>query len=116
MPKGEGSGIGAPNSPIADDAPPAEMQSLSHTSGTCTERGKPVDFLADALSIRESEPQGTLMGLRVWDGGRSECHPVMGWIGVEPSGNITPRESGLTSYPGRSSQESLANCRGKESR
>jgi hypothetical protein len=29
-PKGEGSGIGAPNSPIVDGAPPAERQSLTH--------------------------------------------------------------------------------------
>jgi hypothetical protein len=69
----------APNSSITDDEPPAERQDLTHT-GTCTERGKPVGLPA----IRESEPQGTLMGLRVWDGGRSECLPVMGGIGVEP--------------------------------
>jgi len=29
-PKGEGSGIGAPNSPIADGAPPAERRDLTH--------------------------------------------------------------------------------------
>jgi hypothetical protein len=40
-PKGKGSGIGAPNSPIADGAPPAERRSLTH-AGTCMERGKPV--------------------------------------------------------------------------
>ena len=48
-PKGKGSGIGAPNSPIADGAPPAERrnpslrsgQALTH-AGTGTERGKPV--------------------------------------------------------------------------
>jgi hypothetical protein len=28
---GKGSGIGAPNSPIADNAPPAERQNLTHT-------------------------------------------------------------------------------------
>ena len=37
------------------------------------------------------------MGRRVADEGGSERHPVVGWIGVEPSGEITPRESGLTS-------------------
>ena len=37
------------------------------------------------------------MGRRVEDGGRSECPPVTGGIGVESSGEITPRESGLTS-------------------
>jgi hypothetical protein len=37
------------------------------------------------------------MGRRVEDGGRSECPPVTGRIGVEPFGEITPRESGPTS-------------------
>jgi hypothetical protein len=40
-PKGKGSGMGAPNSPIADGEPPAERWNLTH-AGTCTERGKPV--------------------------------------------------------------------------
>jgi hypothetical protein len=38
-PKGTGSGIGAPNSPIAGGAPPAEKRNLTH-AGTGTERGK----------------------------------------------------------------------------
>ena len=29
-PKGKGSGIGAPNSPIADGVPPAEKRNLTH--------------------------------------------------------------------------------------
>jgi hypothetical protein len=33
------------------------------------------------------------MGVRVGDGGESERRPVMGRIGIEPRGNITPRES-----------------------
>ena len=37
------------------------------------------------------------MGRRVKDGGRSECRPVTGRIGVEPPGEITSRDSGLTS-------------------
>jgi hypothetical protein len=37
--KGKGSGMGAPNSPIADGEPPAERQNLTH-AGTGTERGK----------------------------------------------------------------------------
>jgi hypothetical protein len=36
-------------------------------------------------------------GWRVKDGGRSECRLVIGRIGVESSGEITPRESGPTS-------------------
>ena len=35
-PKGKGSSIGAPNSPIADGVPPVERRSLTH-SGTCME-------------------------------------------------------------------------------
>ena len=37
------------------------------------------------------------MGRRVKDEGKSECPPVAGGIGVESSGEITPRESGPTS-------------------
>ena len=37
------------------------------------------------------------MGRRVEEEGGSEGRPVMGRIGVEPAGNITPRESGQTS-------------------
>jgi hypothetical protein len=39
--KGEGTGGGAPNSPLVDDAPPAERQDLN-LSGTSAKRGKPV--------------------------------------------------------------------------
>jgi len=35
-----GSGVGAPNSPIADGESPAERRSLTH-AGACAERGKP---------------------------------------------------------------------------
>jgi hypothetical protein len=35
--------------------------------------------------------------VREEEDGRSERHPVMGWIGVEPTGDITLRESALTS-------------------
>src|SRR6266567_5474663 len=46
---------------------------------------------------RESEPQGKPIDVRAWEEGRSERHPVMGWIGGAPTGNMTPRASGLTS-------------------
>ena len=52
------------------------------------------------------------MGRRVEDEGRSERHPVVGWIGVESSDKITLRQSGLTSLwsfvtrePGKPLQE-----------
>jgi hypothetical protein len=37
------------------------------------------------------------MDVRDEEDGRSEGHSVMEWIGVAPAGNITPRESALTS-------------------
>ena len=81
--------MSAANSLIADVALSAERRNLTY-AGTCTERGKPVDLPVDA-STWESLPQGKLMGLRVGDGGKSEClgdetSRVMGRIGVEPGG------------------------------
>jgi hypothetical protein len=76
--------MGAANSSIADDALPAERRNLTY-AGTCTERGKPVG-LPVVTDTRESEPQGEPMGLWVGDGGKSECLPVIGRIGVEPGG------------------------------
>ena len=37
------------------------------------------------------------MGVRAWDDGRRERYSVMGQIGVELQGDITPHESGQTS-------------------
>ena len=76
--------MGAPNSSIADVEPPAERRSLTY-AGACAKRGKPEDLLV-VTATQESEPQGEPMGLRVEDGGKSECLPVMGRIGVEPGG------------------------------
>jgi hypothetical protein len=53
-PKGKGSGIGVPNSPIADDVPPAERRDLTH-AGTGTERGKPVGLPPQGVSL---QPRG----------------------------------------------------------
>ena len=76
--------MSVPNSLIADAVPLAERWNLTY-AGTCTERGKPVG-LPVVTNTRASEPQGEPMGLRVGDGGRSECLPVMGRIEVEPGG------------------------------
>jgi len=132
-PKGTGSGPGAPNSPVADGAPPAERRSLPH-AGTGTERGKPVGLLPSvrvrmdsdrkAGRGKESEPQGTSMGRRVREGGESEGQPVAGWTGVESSNNDRERKSMATSPhakagrlpPGRSSRESSANRQRREGR
>ena len=48
------------------------------------------------------------MGRRAEDGGRSECPPVAGGIGVESSGEITPPKAGQLPS-GLSSRENLAN-------
>ena len=37
------------------------------------------------------------MGLRVKEDRKSECRSVMEWIGLEPLGKISPRESEQTS-------------------
>ena len=55
------------------------------------------------------------MGRRVKDGGSSECRPVTGRIGVEPPGEITSRDSGLTPS-GVSAREHLSNWLGRQSR
>ena len=47
--------------------------------------------------MRESKPQGKPTGVRAWEDGRSEGHSVMEWIRVELTGEITLRESVLTS-------------------
>jgi len=85
--------MGAPNSPTTDVAPPVERRNLTY-AGTCTERGKPVGLPCPSTQsadqktgrARESEPQGEPMGLRAEDGGKSECLPVTGRIGIAPSG------------------------------
>lgn len=64
---------------------PVESQGLNRPQGKCVERGKPV-----VLPRGESEPQGKPKGRWVWDRGGSEGRPVMGRIGVEPSGDIAP--------------------------
>ena len=45
----------------------------------------------------QSEPQGTPMGMRVWDAGKSECRAVIVRIGVEEISDITPPKREQTS-------------------
>mgnify|MGYP006310810035 CR=1 FL=1 len=66
---GKGTGVGVANSSSADVAPPAKRQDLTH-AGTGRERAKPVGLRRSENRPRpveraESEPQGTLKGLRV---------------------------------------------------
>ena len=63
---------------------PSVIRPWNVVSPSSSPRGRP--------AVRRSP-----MGRRVEDEGGSECRPVMGRIGVEPSGEITLRESGLTS-------------------
>ena len=82
-PKGKWPSSGVPNSPDADDAPPAERRALTH-SGTHTKRGKPVVLpTRESFLGGESKPQGEPKGLRVWEGGASECCSAMEQIRVE---------------------------------
>ncbi len=72
-------------------APPANRRDLPHAR-VCTR-----NVVSPSSSLGESGPQGTPMGWRVWEDGRSQRRSVMGRIGGEPSGNIPPRESAPTS-------------------
>jgi len=58
----------------------------------------PWNVVSPSSSLRgRPSARGLPMGRRVEDEGGSERRPVIGRIGVEPPGEITPRESGLTS-------------------
>jgi hypothetical protein len=77
---------------------------------TYAEHGKPVPAPFGA-----GEPQGTLWQVWVKDCRESESYPAIGWIRVEPLGDITLRESGQTST--RSfMKRALRNLYRKESR
>ena len=91
-PKGKEPGIGGCKSPIVDEALSAERRNLTHQNQVLSR-----NVVSPSASLWESKPRGVPMGWWVKDGGRSEGRPVTGRIGVAPVGNITPRESGLTS-------------------
>lgn len=58
--------------------PPANRQTLTHRVKS-VEHGKP-----NCLHLSmESDPQGKPIGKWVKEVGKSECHPVMGWIRVQ---------------------------------
>ena len=58
---------------------------------------RPWNVVSPSSSLGVGPPQGGPMGWRVGDEGGSQRRPVIGRIGVEPPGEITPRESGPTS-------------------
>ena len=81
-------------------SPPSPAVAVGATGGEAEPQPSgihPWDVVSPSSSHRVGPPQGAPMGRRVKDGGRSECRPVIGRIGVESSGQITPRESGPTS-------------------
>jgi hypothetical protein len=103
--KGRWSGRGAPNSPLADAAPPAERGGLIPSrNGTHVERGKP-DGLYKAV---ESDPQGAPIGQRVRDTGASEGRLVMRRIGRMPNPKGCPLPAGKDSREGWERQHDLA--------
>ena len=87
-PKGTWPSSGAPNSPGADDEPPAERRDLTH-SGTHSERGKPVVLPKPMLlSHTEVEVKGKRAvrrahGTAGMGDGKSEGRSVMDRIEVE---------------------------------
>lgn len=48
--------------------------------------------VSPTLSLWVARPQGNAMEQWVREGGESERRSVMGWIGVEPGGDITLRD------------------------
>ena len=80
--------------------PPSPAVAVGATGGEAEPKPSvihPWDVVSPSSSLRVGPPQGAPMGRRVEDEGGSERRPVTGRIGVEPPGEITPRESGLTS-------------------
>ncbi len=58
--------------------PPADRRLLTHPMA------HKWNVVSPALSLnRDSKPQGEPMGHRVEEDGKSEGHPVMGWIGIK---------------------------------
>ena len=80
--------------------PPSPAVAVGATGGEAEPKPSvihPWDVVSPSSSLRVGPPQGAPMGRRVEDEGGSEGRSVTGRIGVEPPGEITPRESGLTS-------------------
>ncbi|SRR5579883_1365836 len=76
-PKGTVAGKGAEPSPFMGKQRHRRSEANLTLPGIQAEHGKPV-----ALPTRVSKPQGMRDELRVEEDGKSEGHPVMGWIEV----------------------------------
>ena len=81
--------------------PPSPAVAVGATGGEAEPKPSvihPWNVVSPSSSLRgRPAARRSPMGRRVEDEGGSECRPVTGRIRVEPSGEITPRESGLTS-------------------
>jgi len=81
-------------------SPPSPAVAVGATGGEAEPKPSvihPWDVVSPSSSLGVGPPQGAPMGRRVADEGGSEGRSVIGRIGVEPPGEITPRESGPTS-------------------
>ena len=82
-------------------SPPSPAVAVGATGGEAEPKPSvihPWNVVSPSSSLRgRPAARRSPTGRRVEDGGRSEGRPVTGRIGVESSGEITPRESGLTS-------------------
>ena len=80
---------------------PSPAVAIAATGGEAEPKPSPIrpwNVVSPSLSLwGRSAARRLPMERRVKDGGRSECPPVTGGVGVESSGEITPRESELTS-------------------
>src|SRR5262249_33568756 len=66
-------------------------------------------------SLQEDKSQGESIAVRVEDEGKSECHSVIEWIGVEPSATSLHAKAGRLPF-GLSSRENPANRLRRKSR
>jgi hypothetical protein len=73
-------------------APPVKRQGLTHS--LLFTRNMVSPYLCP---FGAGEPRGALSEVRVEDGRKSKCRPVIGWIGIESADNIIPCESRQTS-------------------
>lgn len=97
-------------SPVMGVASPVDRMSLKRN------KSKSRNTVSPTPSLRVAEPQGLAMGQWVEEDGESEGHPVMGWIGVKPGGDITPRDKRADFHHGLSSRENWQNHYRKESK
>lgn len=71
-------------SPAMGVAPPVDRVDLNRI------KSKLRNTVSPTLSLWVAWPRGIAMEQWVREGGESECRSVMGRIGVEPGGDITP--------------------------